>query len=76
MQSNWLIAGPCNTIRITFFNFCRKSSNFQVSIVLALEIVKIRFLDTSIQDINNSVTIEPLTIQCVGLTTKSCLIEK
>ena len=42
LQSDWLIAGPYNTIRTTFFNFCRKSSIFQVSIVLASEIVKIR----------------------------------
>ena len=29
MQSDWLTAGPYNTIRTTFFNFCRKSSIFQ-----------------------------------------------
>ena len=35
LQSDWLIIGPYNTIRTTFFNFCRKSSVFQVSGVLA-----------------------------------------
>ena len=38
---NWLIAGPYNTIRTTFFNFCRKSSISQVTVVLASEILKI-----------------------------------
>ena len=44
-------------IRTTFFNFCRKSSIFQVSVVLASEILIIRlifylvlFSDTFIQD--------------------------
>ena len=41
LQSDWLIASPYNTIRTTFFNFCRKSSTFQVSVVLASEIVKL-----------------------------------
>ena len=42
LQADWLVAGPYNTRRTTFFNFCRKSSIFQVSIVLASEIIKIQ----------------------------------
>ena len=42
LQSDCLIAGSYNTIRTTFFNFCRKSSIFQVSVVLASEILQIR----------------------------------
>ena len=30
LQSDWLIAGPYNTMRTTFFKFCRKASIFQV----------------------------------------------
>ena len=37
---DWQIAGPYNTIQITFSKFYRKSSIFRVSIVLVLEIVK------------------------------------
>ena len=29
LQSDWLIAGPHNTIRTTFFNFCRNSYIFK-----------------------------------------------
>ena len=41
LQSDWLIASLSNTIRTTFFNFCRKSGIFQVSVVLVSEILKI-----------------------------------
>ena len=57
LQSDWLIAGPYNTIRTTFFNFCRKSSISEVSVVLASVIFKLRwnfhsvlFWDTLILD--------------------------
>ena len=42
LQPDWLIACPYDTIRTTFFNFCRKWSTFQVYTVLASEILKIR----------------------------------
>ena len=41
MESDWLIAGPYNTVWTTFFNFCKKIIHFQVSVVLVSEIVKI-----------------------------------
>ena len=42
IQCNWLIYGHDNTIRTTFFMFCRKSSIFQVFVVLASKILKIQ----------------------------------
>ena len=42
LQSDWLIAGPYDTILTIFFNFCIKSSILQVYVVLGLEILKIQ----------------------------------
>ena len=43
LQSDWLTAGPYNTAGNTFLDFCRKLFIFQVSVVLALERLKIQY---------------------------------
>ena len=78
LQSDWLIAGPYNTIRTTFFQLLQKIVHFSSLRCSGIGSSQnsTKFLSLKCQTKRFLLTFAPPTIQCVGLARKSFLFKK